>query len=278
MDATPSEAKGYIVIKPGKAEFKDGNWVVTEKAEVITTREEEIKNDFKESVVTTNIVSDVESMINSFKNNHWIKDLPMPEFESASFTKKESTLIEKAEETTTKPENAPKGRGKGRGFKRTSIKSVIEETAVDKEKSKDNIMAKFNETFKQGIYDVVRDLLAPKSWQDHRIRNSKNPDKVQRNIEKNKSDFQSWVLNNLTAEEYQLFKEVINEQVSRISKELQNETMLIKAQDIRTALQAEFGYKIPASKKSEYEARKKELESTATEALEDDLHCSIVPF
>jgi hypothetical protein len=278
MDAPVSEAKGYIVIKPGKAEFKDGKWVVTEKAEVITTREDEIKNDFKETVERTNIVQDVDNMINSFKNDHTIEDMPMPVFEEKSFTKKESTLIERAEETTTKPQNAPNNKGKGRGFSRPTNKqnpASASKTVVDKEKTKQNIMAKFNETFKQGIYGVVRDLLAPKSWQDHRIRNSKNPDKMKRDIEKNKSDFQAWVLTNLTAEEYQLFKELINEQVSRISKELQDESMKIKANDIRTALQAEFGFSIPASRRSEYEARKKELQDTATQSLEDELFCAI---
>jgi hypothetical protein len=229
--------------------------------------------------VTLDIKKDVLAIINKFKQEHAEqlskKDIPLPQFDSSDFVKKEDTLIINEEEAPT-PRPNRKG-GNTKHIKRKSKPAATTTAKINQQQTENNIMNKFEEKFGSGqnVTKLLFEILAPNSYKEHLANRTQNPEAALESYKKTLEEYRTWIINNLSHEEYKIFERIMKERAKPVIEQLQKDVMKIKANNIKTILEGEFGTEIDSDRMSEYEARKKELENSATETLEDELYCSI---
>jgi hypothetical protein len=137
-------------------------------------------------------------------------------------------------------------------------------------------MDRFEESFgKNTLPNILEKLLSPITLVEHEARNSKNPDATVKEYYQLSKKYSEFVMNNFTHEEYLLFKDMIADELTKATQRVVNRVTDVKLDSIKSILISEFGEKVTKDKKAEFQERLKELENSATEALEDDLYCKI---
>jgi hypothetical protein len=137
-------------------------------------------------------------------------------------------------------------------------------------------MDKFEETFgKNKLPSVLEKLLSPTSLIEHKARNARNFDLAFKEHYDLVQKYSEFVLTNFTHEEYLLFKDMIADEIKSVTQRIVNKVTDIKLNNIKSVLINEFGEKVTKAQKAEFDKRLQELEDSATEALEDELYCSI---
>jgi hypothetical protein len=236
---------------------------------------------FNEDGIKNAAINILNSFLTTYKERLKKPDLLLPNLPNITpdiMSKKESTLISRK---TVEESNKPKPVNKGgiikrRGHTKKTTETTTTTTEIDREQTKKNIMDKFEETFgKNKLPSVLEKLLSPTSLIEHKARNARNFDLAFKEHYDLVQKYSEFVLTNFTHEEYLLFKDMIADEIKSVTQRIVNKVTDIKLNNIKSVLINEFGEKVTKAQKAEFDKRLQELEDSATEALEDELYCSI---